>query len=49
MPPQSNETTRALQTLVQHVARAFYESRLVVVLDQLARLPVYVSLLDMRI
>ncbi|KAF8609612.1 hypothetical protein BDV93DRAFT_518404 [Ceratobasidium sp. AG-I] len=40
MPTQSNETTRALQTLVQHVSRAFYESRFVVVMDQLARLPV---------
>ncbi|KAG8771477.1 hypothetical protein FRC12_003585 [Ceratobasidium sp. 428] len=40
MPAQSSETTRALITLVQHVSRAFYESRFVVVMDQLARLPV---------
>lgn len=48
MPAQSNETTRALQTLVQHVSRAFYESRFVVVMDQLARLPVYVSSLVLQ-
>ncbi|KAG9104889.1 hypothetical protein FRC06_006714 [Ceratobasidium sp. 370] len=40
MPAQPSETTRALTTLVQHVSRAFYESRFVVVMDQLARLPV---------
>ncbi|KAG8716034.1 hypothetical protein FRC11_010760 [Ceratobasidium sp. 423] len=40
MPPQLSETTRALQALVQIVSRAFYESRFVVVMDQLSRLPV---------
>ncbi|CAE6396220.1 unnamed protein product [Rhizoctonia solani] len=40
MPAQPSETTRSLQALVQIVSRAFYESRLVVVMDQLSRLPV---------
>ncbi|QRW19126.1 transcription initiation factor TFIIE alpha subunit [Rhizoctonia solani] len=40
MPPQLSETTRSLQALVQIVSRAFYEPRLVVVMDQLSRLPV---------
>ncbi|KAH7344774.1 TFIIE alpha subunit-domain-containing protein [Rhizoctonia solani] len=40
MPVQSTETTRSLQALVQIVSRAFYDSRFVVVMDQLSRLPV---------
>lgn len=38
----TNEDQAALRTLVQHVARAFYEPKFVVVLDQLSRHPVYV-------
>lgn len=42
MSSLSKEDQEALRLLVQHVARAFYEPRYTIVLDQLVRHPVYV-------
>ena len=39
----TKEDQEILRLLVQHVSRAFYESKYTIIMDQLARHPVYVS------